>query len=161
MGGDEFCVLAPWDAERAPDGLIERTRAALSSDGDGFKVGASCGFARIPGEGLEASEALRVADRRLYAEKNSGRISALAQSKTVLLRAVGEWDAELSARGQAVAALAAAHRPRARARRRGHRARRDRRRAARHRQDRDPAPAAGTRPACSTPTSGSSCAATR
>ncbi len=108
MGGDEFCVLAPWDPERAPDALIDRTRAALSSDGDGFKVGASCGFARIPAESLEASEALRVADRRLYAEKNSGRISALAQSKSVLLRAVGEWDAELSARGQAVAALAAA-----------------------------------------------------
>jgi two-component system cell cycle response regulator len=108
MGGDEFCVLAPWDPERAPDALIDRTRAALSSDGDGFRVGASCGFARIPAEGLEASEALRVADRRLYAEKNSGRISALAQSKSVLLRAVGEWDAELSARGQAVAALAAA-----------------------------------------------------
>jgi len=108
MGGDEFCVLAPWDPEQAPDALIDRTRAALSSDGDGFKVGASCGFARIPAEGLEASEALRVADRRLYAEKNSGRISALAQSKSVLLRAVGEWDAELSARGQAVAALAAA-----------------------------------------------------
>ena len=108
MGGDEFCVLAPWDPERAPDPLIERTRAALTSDGDGFHVGASCGYARIPGEGLEASEALRVADRRLYAEKNSGRISALAQSKTVLLRAVGEWDPELSARGQAVAALAAA-----------------------------------------------------
>jgi two-component system cell cycle response regulator len=108
MGGDEFCVLARWDPERAPDGLIERTRAALTSDGDGFHVGASCGYARIPGEGVEASEALRVADRRLYAEKNTGRISALAQSKSVLLRAVGEWDAELSARGQSVAALAAA-----------------------------------------------------
>jgi two-component system cell cycle response regulator len=108
MGGDEFCVLAPWDADRAPDDLIERTRAALVSDGEGFRIGASCGYARIPEEGAEAAEALRVADRRLYTEKNSGRISALAQSKSVLLRAVGEWDAELSARGQAVAALAAA-----------------------------------------------------
>jgi two-component system cell cycle response regulator len=108
MGGDEFCVLAQWDADRAPDELIELTRGALVSDGEGFRIGASCGYARIPAEGLEASEALRVADRRLYAEKNSGRISALAQSKSVLLRAVGEWDAALSARGQAVAALAAA-----------------------------------------------------
>ena len=107
MGGDEFCVLAPWDAEREPDELIERTRMALSTHGDGFKIGASCGYARIPAEGIEASEALRVADRRLYAEKNSGRISALAQSKSVLLRAVGEWDADLSAHGEAVARLAA------------------------------------------------------
>jgi two-component system cell cycle response regulator len=108
MGGDEFCVLAPWATDRAPDELIERARAALVSDGEGFRIGASCGYARIPAEGTEAAEALRVADRRLYTEKNSGRISALAQSKSVLLRAVGEWDADLSARGQTVAELAAA-----------------------------------------------------
>jgi diguanylate cyclase (GGDEF)-like protein len=107
MGGDEFCVLAPWDADRAPDELIDRARMALSTHGDGFKVGASCGFARIPADATEAPEALRVADRGLYAEKNSGRISALAQSKSVLLRAVDEWDAELSAHGEAVARLAA------------------------------------------------------
>jgi two-component system cell cycle response regulator len=108
MGGDDFCVLGPWPADRAPDELIERARGALASDGEGFTIGASCGYARIPAEGVEASEALRAADRRLYAEKNSGRISALAQSKTVLVRAVGEWDAELSARGRTVAELAAA-----------------------------------------------------
>jgi two-component system cell cycle response regulator len=107
MGGDEFCVLAPWEADREPDGLIAAARAALSADGDGFRIGASCGHARIPEEGIAASDSLRVADRRLYAEKNSGRISALAQSKTVLLRAVGEWDADLGAHGLAVSALAA------------------------------------------------------
>jgi diguanylate cyclase (GGDEF)-like protein len=106
-GGDEFCVLAPWYAEREPDRLVEIARSALSAVGDGFQVGASCGYARIPAEGIEASEVLRVADRRLYAEKNSGRVSALAQSKSVLLRAVGEWDAELCAHGEAVARLAA------------------------------------------------------
>lgn len=107
MGGDEFCVLAPWDADRAPDPLIERARIALSTHGDGFKIGASCGHAAIPGEAFEASEALRVADRRLYTEKNSGRISALAQSKSVLRRAVDEWDPELGAHGEAAARLAA------------------------------------------------------
>jgi diguanylate cyclase (GGDEF)-like protein len=107
MGGDEFCVLAPWDADRVPDPLIERARMALSTHGDGFKIGASCGHAAIPGEALEASEILRVADRRLYAEKNSGRISALAQSKSVLRRAVDEWDPELGAHGETVARLAA------------------------------------------------------
>jgi two-component system, cell cycle response regulator len=108
IGGDEFCVLAPWADDREPGELIERARIALSTHGEGFKIGASCGYARIPAEGIESSEALRVADRRLYAEKNSGRISALAQSKSVLLRAVGEWDADLSAHGEAVAVLAAA-----------------------------------------------------
>jgi diguanylate cyclase (GGDEF)-like protein len=107
MGGDEFCVLAPWGSDRPVDELIDRTRMALSTHGEGFKIGASCGYARIPVDAVEASEALRIADRGLYAEKNSGRISALAQSKSVLLRAVGEWDAELSAHGEVVAALAA------------------------------------------------------
>jgi two-component system, cell cycle response regulator len=107
MGGDEFCVLAPWGSERSAEALIDLARGALSSDGDGFKVGASCGYARIPDEGLDASDILRVADRRLYAEKNSGRVSALAQSKTVLLRAVGEWDEALIEHGLAVSALAA------------------------------------------------------
>jgi two-component system, cell cycle response regulator len=100
-------VLAPWGSERSAEALVELARAALSSDGDGFKIGASCGYARIPDEGLESSDILRIADRRLYAEKNSGRVSALAQSKTVLLRAVGEWDEALSAHGLAVSALAA------------------------------------------------------
>ena len=107
MGGDEFCVLAPWASDRPVDDLVDRTRMALSTHGDGFKIGASCGYARIPVDAVEASEALRIADRGLYAEKNSGRISALAQSKSVLLRAVGEWDAELSAHGERVALLAA------------------------------------------------------
>jgi two-component system cell cycle response regulator len=107
MGGDEFCVLAPWPSDRPVDELVERTRMALSTHGDGFKIGASCGHSRIPLDAAEASEALRIADRGLYAEKNSGRISALAQSKSVLLRAVGEWDADLSAHGEAVAQLAA------------------------------------------------------
>jgi len=84
MGGDEFCVLAPWASDRPVDDLVDRTRMALSTHGDGFKIGASCGYARIPVDAVEASEALRIADRGLYAEKNSGRISALAQSKSVL-----------------------------------------------------------------------------
>ncbi len=108
MGGDEFCVLTPWEPGRAPDALIARTRAALCADGDGFRIGASCGYARLPEDGVAASEVLRVADRRLYIEKNSGRVSALAQSKNVLLRAVGELDAALSEHGLQVSALAAA-----------------------------------------------------
>jgi diguanylate cyclase (GGDEF)-like protein len=107
MGGDEFCVLAPWPSDEPPDTVIAQAREALSSDGDGFRIGASCGYALLPGDAIETSDALRVADRRLYAEKNSGRISALAQSKAVLLRAVGEWDADLGAHGLIVSALAA------------------------------------------------------
>jgi diguanylate cyclase (GGDEF)-like protein len=80
IGGDEFCVLGEWPAGEPTDPLVERARAALSEEGDGFKIGASCGHARLPEEAPDAAEAMRVADRRLYAEKNSGRVSARIQS---------------------------------------------------------------------------------
>jgi two-component system cell cycle response regulator len=49
---------------------------------------------------------MRVADRRLYAEKNSGRVSARIQSAQVLRRALEAWDAELGEHTGDVAALA-------------------------------------------------------
>ena len=86
IGGDEFCVLGPWPSGESPEPFIERARAALCEEGDGFMVGASCGHALLRAEAPDAAEALRVADRRLYAEKNSGRISARIQSAQVLRR---------------------------------------------------------------------------
>jgi diguanylate cyclase (GGDEF)-like protein len=106
IGGDEFCVLGAWPAGELPDPLIARARAALSEEGDGFKVGASCGHALLREEAPDAVEALRVADRRLYAEKNSGRVSARIQSAQVLRRALEAWDAELGEHTGDVAALA-------------------------------------------------------
>jgi len=107
IGGDEFCVLAAWPAGEPPDALIARARAALCEEGDGFKVGASCGHAVLDGDAPDAAEALRVADRRLYAEKNSGRVSARIQSAQVLRRALEAWDAELGEHSGDVVALAA------------------------------------------------------
>jgi HD-GYP domain-containing protein (c-di-GMP phosphodiesterase class II) len=107
MGGDEFCLLAPWAPGRDPSALVETARAALSERGDGFAVGASCGYAVLPEDGADAAEVLRVADRRLYAEKNSGRISARVQSTGVLRRALDEWDPDLGSHGHDVALMAA------------------------------------------------------
>jgi two-component system, cell cycle response regulator len=106
IGGDEFCVLGAWPAGEPLDPLIDRARAALSEEGDGFKIGASCGHALLHDEAPDAAEALRVADRRLYAEKNSGRVSARIQSVQVLRRALEAWDAELGEHTGDVAALA-------------------------------------------------------
>jgi two-component system, cell cycle response regulator len=107
MGGDEFCVLARDASGEGPEALIAAARAALCEQGDGFAVGASCGHARLPEEAADGSQALRVADRRLYAEKNSGRISARMQSAGVLRRALDEWDADLGSHGHDVAVMAA------------------------------------------------------
>jgi two-component system cell cycle response regulator len=106
VGGDEFCVLAAWPTDRAPESLIERARAGLCEQGEGFTIGASAGYALLPGDAEDADEAMRVADRRLYVEKNSGRMSARLQSAGVLRSALSEWDPELAGHTSDVAVLA-------------------------------------------------------
>ena len=106
VGGDEFCVLAAWPAGRPTEPLLESAREALSEQGEGFRIGASAGYATLPGDADDAEEALRVADRRLYAEKNSGRVSARLQSAGVLRSAMSEWDPELTGHTDEVAVLA-------------------------------------------------------
>jgi diguanylate cyclase (GGDEF)-like protein len=67
LGGDEFCVLA----EVAPGGVdafVETCRSALSDRADGFEITASLGAALLA-EGSTTSDVLRLADRRLYADK--------------------------------------------------------------------------------------------
>ena len=106
VGGDEFCVLAAQPAGRSAGPLVDQARVALSEQGDGFEIGASAGHAALPEDAEDAEEALRVADRRLYAEKNSGRISARLQSAGVLRSAMTAWDPELTGHTDEVAALA-------------------------------------------------------
>ncbi len=75
MGGDEFCVLARCprdDGER----LARLGAQSLSESGNGFRVAASFGAARVPSEAADVREALRLADERLYCEKAVRRASA-------------------------------------------------------------------------------------
>jgi len=89
MGGDEFCaLLRPGD--RVPDPLIVGAAAALSERGEGFEIGCSYGAIELPLEASDVAEALRIADQRMYAQKNAGRASASRQSKDVLVRALAE-----------------------------------------------------------------------
>ena len=88
MGGDEFCVLALAE----PDGieLAGIAAAALSESGDGFEISSSYGIVTLPEEADDTSSALRLADSRMYAQKQQRRSSAGSQSKNVLLRALQE-----------------------------------------------------------------------
>ena len=106
IGGDEFCVLAAWPAGEPPGPLVARARTALSELGGGFAIDASAGYATLPGDAEDAEEALRVADRRLYAEKNVGRVSARLQSAGVLRSALNESNPELGWHTDEVATLA-------------------------------------------------------
>jgi HD-GYP domain-containing protein (c-di-GMP phosphodiesterase class II) len=81
--------------------------AALTDHGEGFRVGASCGAARLRADDESPTAALRRADRRLYRHKR-GRSASSRQMVDVLLRALAERQPALSGRGPNVATLAEA-----------------------------------------------------
>lgn len=101
MGGDEFCALI---TEIGPDRepLASRAASALSETGEGFAIGCSYGEIKLPGEAHDPSDALRIADQRMYAHKHDKRASASRQIQDASVRAV----AERRAHGTAVAQLA-------------------------------------------------------
>jgi diguanylate cyclase (GGDEF)-like protein len=74
LGGDEFCVLADVAPEEE-EAFLDSTVVALSESGVGFGVTSSFGAVHLPQEASSSTEALRVADQRLYAQKRerSGR----------------------------------------------------------------------------------------
>ncbi len=105
MGGDEFCVLAPV-ADGAADAIVARAAGALSERGERFRVGCSYGAVVLAGETLQPSEALRVADQRMYAHKRGDRPSHEETIHQVLLSVVGEHDGALRHHVDDVADLA-------------------------------------------------------
>jgi two-component system cell cycle response regulator len=104
MGGDEFCVLLADGAD--VDLTIAQCRVALSEDGEGFVVAASVGTVRLPDEASTPSDALKTADRRLYANKSLSRMSPLSQTKEVLVRLLAERELQLGRHVAQVAELA-------------------------------------------------------
>jgi diguanylate cyclase (GGDEF)-like protein len=107
MGGDEFCILA--NAQSIDSAAVVATATkALEEEGEGFRITAACGAIVLPEETVELSEALRVADTRLYANKDSRRASAVRQSKDVLLSVLNERDTGLRSHLSSVGQLARA-----------------------------------------------------
>jgi diguanylate cyclase (GGDEF)-like protein len=108
MGGDEFCVLALLDSG-GPAPVTRAAGAALSEHGEGFSVTASYGSVLVPVEAADLSQALQVADRRMYASKSIGsRASAGRQSADVLLKVLSERSPDLGTHLDEVTALCGA-----------------------------------------------------
>jgi diguanylate cyclase (GGDEF)-like protein len=107
LGGDEFCVLAR-GPEAHDDSIAARAAHALSDRGDGFSISASYGSVAMPNEAAEPSQALQIADQRMYAQKNGGRPSAVEQSAAVLLQALEERQPALGTHVDDVGELAEA-----------------------------------------------------
>ena len=85
---------------------VARAGAALTERGGAFTVGCSFGSILLPHEAVTAADALRIADQRMYLEKQHGRPSALSQSKDVLVRALSERHPTLEPHMCVVAGLA-------------------------------------------------------
>ena len=93
LGGDEFCVVADIPNAEA-GGFLDRTAGALTEIGEGFVVGSSFGAVFLPDEAADPSEALRIADQRLYAQKYSSRLGR-GQPHEALLQALYEREPDL------------------------------------------------------------------
>jgi len=74
IGGDEFAVLLSC-GERERGAATKRAAEALGASGRGFELSASWGIVAIPEEASTPTEALRLADVRMYAQKESRRLA--------------------------------------------------------------------------------------
>jgi diguanylate cyclase (GGDEF)-like protein len=106
MGGDEFCILARSSPDTV-EKLLDDALTALQDSGEGWHVGCSQGAVWIPSEAATESQALKLADERMYASK-AGRSSASRQVTDALLQVVTEQDAYLDDHVERVAELAGA-----------------------------------------------------
>src|SRR3954471_5592356 len=107
MGGDEFCIVVRDDGSET-ELVVGGAARALSERGEGFAISGAPRYINLPEEAAEADEALRLADQRMYARKQSSRVSAGEQSSGVLLRALTERHPKLGAPATRVSELAGA-----------------------------------------------------
>lgn len=83
-GGDEFAVILEEpitreDAQRVSDALVQRLKEPIELEHHTVSVGASVGIAMFP-EDADTAERLRIAaDRNMYAEKNTSRVTENGQ----------------------------------------------------------------------------------
>jgi diguanylate cyclase (GGDEF)-like protein len=105
MGGDEFCVLLTVGMASSRT-LTSIAMAALSERGEGFNIRSSSGTVMIPEEARDPALALKIADQRMYAQKEKRRPSTSRQTRDILLQALRERDPELGEHMSAVGELA-------------------------------------------------------
>ncbi|MGI8478539.1 MAG: bifunctional diguanylate cyclase/phosphohydrolase [Gaiellaceae bacterium] len=104
LGGDEFCLVVPV-GEGGAESIIDQACTALSEHGVGFEIGSSFGAVLLPEEATDASQALHVADERLYAQKHSRRIET-DRTMDALLEALSLREPDLLVHLDSVGSLA-------------------------------------------------------
>ena len=89
LDGDEFAALLKVDDDT--DQVADLVATALVEEGDGFAVAPCYGMALLPHDGSTASDALRVANERMYALKYSlSPTGESRQANEVLMEALAD-----------------------------------------------------------------------
>ena len=103
MGGDEFCVVTA-----SPDAqdVLAAAADALTEHGERFSITCSYGSALIPLEVRDLEQALQLADRRLYGNKELTRSTQSVQIKDALIQVLAEQGGDLVRHLSRVAMLA-------------------------------------------------------
>jgi diguanylate cyclase (GGDEF)-like protein len=107
MGGDEFCVLIGSEAE-SMHAIVARATEALSVSTRRQTVTAASGLALLPEDAVTASEALRLADLRMYEDKAQARIGPARQVTQTLMLALQERNIGLPSSSDRIGELAVA-----------------------------------------------------
>jgi two-component system, cell cycle response regulator len=94
LGGDEFCVLLRGDP-RSLDERLPQLEAALGGEYGGLRIRCSYGVALLPQEASDPSDALSLADRRMYERKETQRRSTARQMRDLLLAVVEQQQPSL------------------------------------------------------------------
>ena len=87
MGGDEFCLLVAL-GDRIAHEIARDAASALVVRGELFEITSSYGVVVLPDETTSPTDAMRLADQRMYGHKGVGRRSLTGQRMDVLPRAV-------------------------------------------------------------------------
>jgi two-component system, cell cycle response regulator len=74
VGGDEFAVLIHGTRERR-EAIVKQAAEALTAKGPNFELSASWGAVSIPEDAAAPREAMQLVDVRMYAQKESRRVS--------------------------------------------------------------------------------------
>jgi diguanylate cyclase (GGDEF)-like protein/putative nucleotidyltransferase with HDIG domain len=106
LGGDEFCLIARAQPDRGETLVLEAAQA-LRDHGEGWEIDCAWGLAWTPSEAGTAEEALRLADERMYAQKEARRTLA-GQEAAPLIQLLAEIDHDLDVHTNNVARLSAA-----------------------------------------------------
>lgn len=92
IGGDEFCMLLRGSPSEL-EGALASALAALTEEHEAIR--SSYGFVLLPREARDASSALRIVDRRMYAQKDDRRASTKRQARDLLFAVLDQHAPDL------------------------------------------------------------------